>query len=61
MTGSLVLAQAPPASIAGHPGLPKANPEDVKSVDAIVAATYDVISGPNGKERDWNRNEEPFA
>jgi hypothetical protein len=55
MTGSLVLAQAPPASIAGHPGWPKANPEDVKSVDAIVAATYDVISGPKGKERDWNR------
>jgi hypothetical protein len=55
MTGTLVLAQAPPVSIASHPGWPKANPEDVKSVDAIVAATYDVISGPKGKERDWNR------
>jgi hypothetical protein len=55
MTGSLLLAQVPPASIAGHPGWPKANPRDVKSVDAIVAATYDVISGPKGKERDWDR------
>lgn len=30
------------------------NPKDVESVDAIVAAIYDVISGPPG-ERDWNR------
>jgi hypothetical protein len=33
---------------------PEAKPEDVKSVDAIVAAVYDVISGPAGT-RDWNR------
>jgi hypothetical protein len=33
---------------------PKARPEDVKSVDAIVAALYDVISGPAGP-RDWDR------
>src|SRR5579862_501932 len=49
------VAQVPPTSIAGHPDWPKANHEDVKSVDAIVAATYDVISAPKGKERDWNR------
>ncbi len=30
-------------------------PADVGSVDAIVAALYDVISGPAGKARDWNR------
>jgi hypothetical protein len=28
---------------------------DVGSVDGIVAALYDVISGPAGKQRDWNR------
>jgi hypothetical protein len=28
---------------------------DVNSVDAIIAALYDVISGPAGKARDWNR------
>ena len=42
-------------SIAAHPEWPKAKPEDVKSVDAIIAALYDVISGPKGKARDWDR------
>jgi hypothetical protein len=32
-----------------------ANPEDVASIDAIVTALYDVISGPVGERRDWNR------
>jgi hypothetical protein len=35
-------------------GVPAAKPEDVKSVDSLLAALYDVISGPAG-ERDWNR------
>jgi len=34
---------------------PAADPEDVKSVDAIMAALYDVISGDVGVKRDWNR------
>src|SRR5690349_4680466 len=34
---------------------PQANPADVKSMDAILAALYDVISGPAGKKRDWDR------
>jgi hypothetical protein len=42
-------------SIAAHSEWPKAKPEDVKSVDAILAALYDVISGPKGKARDWDR------
>jgi len=42
-------------SIAAHPEWPKAKSEDVKSVDAILAALYDVISGPKGKARDWDR------
>jgi hypothetical protein len=32
-----------------------ANPADVASTDAILAALYDVISGPAGKKRDWDR------
>ena len=32
-----------------------ADPHDVESIDAIIAAAYDVISGPAGKKRDWNR------
>jgi hypothetical protein len=34
---------------------PRANPADVASLDAIVTALYDVISGPAGQARDWNR------
>src|SRR5580700_6027461 len=34
---------------------PSAKPEDVASLDAIVHAVYDVISGPAGKPRDWDR------
>jgi hypothetical protein len=34
---------------------PAAKPEDVSSMDAILAALYDVISGPAGKKRDWDR------
>lgn len=34
---------------------PQAKPEDVASMDAIIAALYDVISGPAGRKRDWNR------
>jgi len=34
---------------------PVANPSDVQSVDAIVSAVYDVISGPAGQARNWDR------
>jgi hypothetical protein len=37
----------PPAAVA-------ARTEDVKSIEAIIGAVYDVISGPAG-ERDWDR------
>lgn len=37
------------------PAGPAANPADVNSVDAIIAAVYDVISGPAGKKRNWDR------
>jgi len=39
---------APPVTV-------QAKPEDVSSIEAILAATYDVISGPAGKKRDWDR------
>ncbi len=42
--------QQPPVSSS-----PAANPADVNSIEAIVAAVYDVISGPAGKKRDWDR------
>jgi hypothetical protein len=34
--------------------VPAAKPDDVNSLDAILKAIYDVISGPAG-DRDWNR------
>jgi len=37
------------------PAIPAANPADVGSIDAILAAVYDVISGPAGKKRNWDR------
>lgn len=36
------------------PAPPAANPADVATIDSIVSALYDVISGPPGK-RDWDR------
>jgi hypothetical protein len=37
-----------------------ADPRDVESIDAIIAAAYDVISGPAEQERDWNRERSLF-
>ena len=34
---------------------PAANAADVATMDSIIAAVYDVISGPAGKKRDWDR------
>ena len=45
-------AAQPPAAQAAPPA---ANPADVQSVDAILGALYDVISGAAGQKRDWNR------
>lgn len=37
-----------------------ANPDDVASIDAIITAAYDVISGPAGQKRDWDRDRSLF-
>ena len=34
---------------------PKANPNDVSTIETIITAVYDVISGPAGEKRDWER------
>ena len=33
----------------------EANPADVASIDAIITAAYDSISGPAGEQRNWER------
>lgn len=48
-------------AMAQESGTPAARPEDVESIDAIIAAVYDVISGPAGEERDWARFRSLFA
>jgi hypothetical protein len=49
---------APPAPAAPAPGL---RAEDVATPEALVAALYDVISGPKGQARDWARFRSLFA
>jgi flavin-binding protein dodecin len=52
---------APATAIASHPDWPKARPADVDSVDHIMAAIYDVISGPAHQARDWERFKSLFV
>jgi hypothetical protein len=40
---------------ANKPALPTANASDVATLDAILAAVYDSISGAKGKARNWDR------
>jgi len=44
-----------PASSKPMEASASATPADVKSIDGIINALYDVISGPAGQKRDWNR------
>ena len=44
-------AQSTPAPVTP----PAADPKDVATMDAIVAAVYDVISGAAGQKRNWDR------
>lgn len=53
----LAVAILLPAQAAAQeaPATPAARAADVASPDAIIAAVYDVISGPAGQARDWDR------
>ncbi|MCR4340033.1 MAG: hypothetical protein NUW01_09115, partial [Gemmatimonadaceae bacterium] len=53
-----IQAQASPAPPAVMPVIvsnPRAAAADVESIEAIIAALYDVISGGVGQARNWNR------
>ena len=57
-------AQSAPASSLVSPAasaVPTARPADVSSMDAIIKAVYDVISGPADQQRDWNRMRSLFV
>jgi hypothetical protein len=47
-------------STAQTSNIPQANSADVASIDAIINAAYEVISGPAGKKRDWERERSLF-
>lgn len=52
----------PPATaIASHTEWPKAKAADVDSIEHILAAVYDTISGPAGQPRDWERFKSLFV
>ena len=49
-------APAPPTPTPGASSTqPPARPNDVDSIEHIIVAVYDVISGPAGTPRDWDR------
>lgn len=53
---AVLLVMVPLVAAADEPARrPDAKPEDVESIDAIIAALYDVISGPKGQPRDFDR------
>jgi murein DD-endopeptidase MepM/ murein hydrolase activator NlpD len=54
--------EKPPRQTAQQSALiPEARPEDVASIETILIALYDTISGPAGKKRDWARFRSLFA
>ena len=55
LTAPQPTAPAQTAAAAPAAQTPAADPKDVETMDAIVAALYDVISGPAGQKRNWDR------
>jgi hypothetical protein len=55
-----VPSPAPQSTPAPAPA-PAADPKDVATVDSIIAAVYDVISGPAGQKRNWDRMRSLFV
>lgn len=49
------------AAAANQSTTPAARPADVASMDAIIGAVYDVISGAKGQQRDWQRMRSLFV
>lgn len=54
LLGALALLLGPAGLTAQTP--PPARPEDVATIDGMIRAFYDVISGPAGQAREWGRD-----
>jgi len=50
-----------PVAAAPAAAVPAANPADVDTVPHLLHAVYDVISGPAGQKRDWDRMRSLFV
>ena len=61
VAGLLLAAPTLHSQISGGEVVSPADPADVEGIDAIVLAVYDVISGPAGAQRDWDRMRSLFA
>ena len=61
--GQGAAAPAPPPTPPPPPAgsIWAADPKDVGSLDAIMKAVYDVISGPQGQKRNWERMHSLFV
>jgi hypothetical protein len=59
--GATVFAPVAGSQVPSPVQPPVARPDDVKSVDAIIAALYASISGKVGEKRDWNRMRSLFT
>jgi hypothetical protein len=55
LLGMMTLATDAKAQDDQSAAIPEPRIEDVESIDAIITAVYDVISGPASEERDWDR------
>jgi len=44
------------AALAQTPKAPEAQKDDVATIDGVIRAYYDVVSGPAGQPRDWARD-----
>ncbi len=58
---SLMAAAGPALTLAQTASPPAPRAGDVGAADSIVAALYDVISGPAGQARNWDRFRSLFA
>ena len=60
-TARVAATPTPAATPAPAAATPPADPADVASLDAIMRAVYDVISGPAGQRRNWDRMRSLFV
>ena len=62
-SGQATLPQGhPPVAMPDQPApAPEADPADVESIESIITAYYDVISGEAGQPRNWDRFHSLFA